>query len=131
MARGIARRPRTDAAGLPQWIRPQLTELVDAAPDGPEWLHEIKYDGYRMHSRLDPGAGKLLSRTRLSWTHKSPATAAAVTRRRAVEADGGPCEPADPATKGSCPQMSIIPTNTRTARSCPRCSSGCARSRRS
>jgi hypothetical protein len=30
---------------LPQWIRPQLTELVDVAPDGPQWLHEIKF-GY-------------------------------------------------------------------------------------
>src|SRR3954469_5278781 len=29
---------------------------VDAAPDGDGWLHEIKYDGYRMHARLDRGA---------------------------------------------------------------------------
>ncbi len=36
---------------LPQWIRPQLTELVDDAPEGEQWLHEIKYDGYRMHAR--------------------------------------------------------------------------------
>jgi bifunctional non-homologous end joining protein LigD len=28
--------------GLPQWIRPQLTQLVDAAPEGAEWLHEHK-----------------------------------------------------------------------------------------
>jgi hypothetical protein len=35
-------------------------ELVDAAPDGPGWLHEIKYDGYRMHARLDRGAVRLL-----------------------------------------------------------------------
>jgi hypothetical protein len=26
-------------AGLQEWIRPQMTELVDEAPDGPEWLH--------------------------------------------------------------------------------------------
>ena len=37
---------------LPEWIRPQLTELVDAAPEGPDWLNEIKFDGYRMHVRL-------------------------------------------------------------------------------
>jgi len=24
---------------LPQWVRPQLTELVDAAPEGDQWLH--------------------------------------------------------------------------------------------
>jgi hypothetical protein len=34
MARPVARRVRADAPALPQWIRPQLTELVDAAPDG-------------------------------------------------------------------------------------------------
>ena len=45
---------------------------VDVAPDGPDWLHEIKYDGYRMHARLDRGAVKLLTRTGLDWTHKYP-----------------------------------------------------------
>jgi ATP-dependent DNA ligase len=48
---------------LLDWIRPQLTELVDAAPHGDDWLHEIKYNGYRMHERLDRGAVKLLMRT--------------------------------------------------------------------
>jgi ATP-dependent DNA ligase len=48
MARGLARRAGVDPTALPEWIRPQLTELVDTAPDGPDWLHEIKYDGYRM-----------------------------------------------------------------------------------
>src|SRR5437762_9252505 len=92
MARAVARRPRAGTSGLPQWIRPQLTRLVDAAPDGPEWLHEIKFDGYRMHARLDRGAVRLLTRTGLDWTDKYPAIAAAVSslgapglsRRRAV-----------------------------------------------
>jgi bifunctional non-homologous end joining protein LigD len=78
MTRTTARRRRTDAAALPLWIRPQLTQLVDAAPDGPEWLHEIKFDGYRMHARLDRGAVRLLTRTGLDWTHKYPAITAAV-----------------------------------------------------
>jgi hypothetical protein len=51
------------AAALPQWVRPQLTELVDAAPEGDAWLHEIKFDGYRMHAQLDRGTAKLLTRT--------------------------------------------------------------------
>jgi hypothetical protein len=59
MARPLARRARAGKAGLPEWIRPQLTELVDQPPDGPEWLHEIKFDGYRMHARLDHGAVRL------------------------------------------------------------------------
>src|SRR6266478_2443535 len=93
MARPVTRRPATDAAGLPQWIRPQLTELVDAAPDGPEWLHEIKFDGYRIHARLDRGAVRLLTRTGLDWTHKYPAIAAAVASLGADQAylDGELC----------------------------------------
>ena len=58
---------------------PQLTQLVDTAPDGDQWLHEIKYDGYRMHARFDRGAVKRLTRTGLDWTHKYPAIAAAVS----------------------------------------------------
>ena len=64
MARPIAAR-RPEAASPPRWIRPQLTELVDAAPEGDQWLHEIKFDGYRIHARLDRGAVKLLTRTGL------------------------------------------------------------------
>jgi hypothetical protein len=65
MARSAARR---NAAALPQWIRPQLTQLVQEAPEGLEWLHEIKFDGYRMHARLDRGRVQLLTRNGLDWT---------------------------------------------------------------
>jgi DNA ligase D-like protein (predicted ligase) len=93
MARNIARGHRTDVAALPDWIPPQLTQLVDAAPDGDQWLHEIKYDGYRMHARLDRGAVKLLTRTGLDWTHKYPAIAKAVAELDARQAylDGELC----------------------------------------
>jgi ATP-dependent DNA ligase len=30
-------------------------QLVDAAPEGDQWLREIKYDSYRMHAWLEPG----------------------------------------------------------------------------
>jgi hypothetical protein len=87
--------PRTSTAlaALPSWIRPQLTQLVDAAPEGDQWLHEIKYDGYRMHARLDRGAVKLLTRTGLDWTHKYPAIAKAVAELDARQAylDGELC----------------------------------------
>src|SRR6266403_5131816 len=91
MARPVAR--RFPAAALPAWIPPQLTQLVDAAPDGDEWLHEIKFDGYRMHARLDRGAVKLLTRTGLDWTHKYPPIAAAVSALGARRAylDGELC----------------------------------------
>jgi ATP dependent DNA ligase domain len=93
MARGVARKPSAEKAGLPDWIPPQLTELVDAAPEGPPWLHEIKLDGYRMHARLDRGEVRLLTRTGLDSTHKYPAIAAAVGSlgARQVYLDGELC----------------------------------------
>jgi len=52
----------------PIWIKPQLTRLVDEAPNADRWLHEIKYDGYRMHARIDGGDIKLLTRTGTTWS---------------------------------------------------------------
>jgi ATP-dependent DNA ligase len=46
---------------------------------GLDWLREIKFDGYRMHARLDLGSVRLLTRTGLDWTHKYPAIAAAIS----------------------------------------------------
>ena len=80
-------------AALPEWIRPQLTQLVTAAPDGDQWLHEIKYDGFRMHARLDHGEVRLLTRNGLNWTGKYPQIAGAVSSLRARQAylDGELC----------------------------------------
>ena len=35
---------------LPDWVKPQFTKLLDQRPDGPEWLHESKFDGYLVFS---------------------------------------------------------------------------------
>ena len=78
MTRSLAGGRRAEATALPSWIKPQLTRLVDEPPEGPEWLHEIKFDGYRMHARLDRSAVRLLTRTGLDWTPKYPTIAAAV-----------------------------------------------------
>lgn len=63
----------------PKWIKPQLTRLVDEAPAGSDWLHEIKYDGYRMHARIDGGKIQLLTRTGLDWSHRYQRTIQALT----------------------------------------------------
>ena len=42
-------------AKLPATLSPQLATLVDACPSGDRWLHEVKYDGYRMVCRVDRG----------------------------------------------------------------------------
>jgi ATP-dependent DNA ligase len=93
VARPLARRRRAEATALPAWTKPQLTKLVDQPPEGPEWLHEIKFDGYRMHARLDRGVVRLLSRTGLDWTPKYPAIAAAIASLPAGQAylDGELC----------------------------------------
>jgi bifunctional non-homologous end joining protein LigD len=93
MRQPVARRPGSGAAALPQWVRPQLTQLVKEAPDGDQWLHEIKYDGYRMHARLDHGEARLLTRNGLNWTAKYPQIARAVAALPARQAylDGELC----------------------------------------
>jgi bifunctional non-homologous end joining protein LigD len=62
----------------PTWIKPQLAKLVDKAPDGSDWLHEIKFDGYRMHARFDAGSVQILTRRGNNWTDKYPAIAKAI-----------------------------------------------------
>ncbi len=68
-------RRRDEPATLPIWVKPQLAALVKEAPDGPGWLHEIKFDGYRMHARLDAGRLQILTRRGNDWTPKDPAIA--------------------------------------------------------
>ena len=81
--------PKTrSAAALPTWIKPELAALVKKAPDGPDWLHEIKLDGYRIHARLhrsatqsgalDAGRVKILTRRGHDWTDKYPSLAKAL-----------------------------------------------------
>ena len=53
---------------LPDFIPPELATLVDNAPTGEGWLHEIKLDGYRTVARIERGQIRLLTRTGLDWT---------------------------------------------------------------
>jgi bifunctional non-homologous end joining protein LigD len=79
MSATIPTRRRAELASSPAWIKPQLAKLVDNAPDGPDWLHEIKFDGYRMHARLDRGRVQILTRRGNDWTDKYPAIAKAIS----------------------------------------------------
>src|SRR5258708_37006168 len=86
-------RQNIDRASLPTRIKPQLAVLVKEAPDGPDWLHEIKLDGYRMHARLDAGRVQILTRRGNIWTGKYPAMAGDIARLPATRAylDGELC----------------------------------------
>ena len=55
---------------LPGFIEPALASLAEGAPLGDRWLHEVKFDGYRLLARLDRGRVKLLTRSGLDWTTK-------------------------------------------------------------
>ena len=58
-------------AELPETLTPQLATLVDAPPSSPEdWLFEIKFDGYRILTRVDGADIRLVTRNGNDWTHK-------------------------------------------------------------
>src|SRR6185312_3497870 len=59
---------------------------AEVAPRGDEWLHEIKFDGYRMLAYLDSGKVVLRSRKDLDWTAKFPEIAATLSRLALGEA---------------------------------------------
>ena len=63
---------------LPAFVPPCLATLGDKPPDSDTWVHEIKFDGYRIQARLDRGKVKLLTRKGLDWTQKFPTIASAV-----------------------------------------------------
>jgi bifunctional non-homologous end joining protein LigD len=65
-------------APLPAFIKPCLATLAEKAPDRDNWIHEIKFDGYRIQARLDRGKIKLLTRRGLNWTKKFPTIAEAI-----------------------------------------------------
>jgi bifunctional non-homologous end joining protein LigD len=55
---------------LPPFVEPALTKLHPKAPAGKAWLHEIKYDGYRIQARIEAGRVKLLTRSGLDWSKR-------------------------------------------------------------
>jgi bifunctional non-homologous end joining protein LigD len=65
---------------LPAFVAPALATLSDKAPELGTWVHEIKFDGYRIQARLDGGEVKLLTRKGLDWTRKFPALANALAK---------------------------------------------------
>ncbi|MFC7052100.1 DNA ligase D [Hansschlegelia quercus] len=55
---------------LASFVEPQLASLSPKAPAGARWLHEIKFDGYRLIVRIEAGRVKMLTRSGLDWTTK-------------------------------------------------------------
>jgi bifunctional non-homologous end joining protein LigD len=75
-------------ARMPDFIEPTLATLKPKAPAGARWVHEIKFDGYRLQARISGGKVKLLTRSGLDWTGKFgeevPAALGALPAREAI-----------------------------------------------
>jgi bifunctional non-homologous end joining protein LigD len=61
---------RSSSPEMPGFIKPQLATLKAKAPVGPQWIHEIKYDGYRLQLHVNDGSSKVYTRTGLDWTKR-------------------------------------------------------------
>ena len=57
-------------AAMPDFVPPQLATLAKDPPTGDEWLHELKFDGYRMLCHLSKGKAKFWSRNAKDWTER-------------------------------------------------------------
>jgi ATP-dependent DNA ligase len=55
---------------MPGFIRPQLATLKSKAPKGDQWLHEIKFDGYRVQIHINKGKRQVYTRNGLDWTKR-------------------------------------------------------------
>ncbi|HEY6418133.1 MAG TPA: DNA ligase D [Candidatus Binataceae bacterium] len=64
---------------MPEFVAPQLCRPVERPPSGAGWVHEIKFDGYRMQLRVEHGRATLKTRKGLDWTSKFPAIAHAAS----------------------------------------------------
>jgi DNA ligase D-like protein (predicted ligase) len=70
---------------IPQY-RPQLARLVKEAPDDDRWVHELKYDGYRIGCRIERGKATLISRNGKDWTAAFPEVREAAERLKVRQA---------------------------------------------
>ena len=96
MSTGLRRKPRNlDGSAIASIIAnepfsPELTKLVQQAPAGDAWLHEVKWDGYRIVATIVDGKVRLWSRNGIEWTDKVPELAKAVAslKLRSAQLDG-------------------------------------------
>jgi bifunctional non-homologous end joining protein LigD len=69
-AKKTSRTKRATDGDMPAFVPPQLCTSVERPPTGGDWVHEIKFDGYRIQMRVENGAVTLKTRKGLDWTAK-------------------------------------------------------------
>jgi bifunctional non-homologous end joining protein LigD len=73
--------PRARKGALPSGaFEAQLAKLGEAPPEGDQWLHEFKWDGYRILTTINSGEVRLWSRNAIEWTDKLPAIVKAIDK---------------------------------------------------
>ncbi|MFL6201040.1 MAG: DNA ligase D [Thermoanaerobaculia bacterium] len=71
---------------LPGKVAPQLATLVSDPPRGEEWIHELKFDGYRVLCELEEGKVRIITRNGKDWTDRFGSVAEAIAALPAKEA---------------------------------------------
>jgi len=89
-AKGPAAHKRSKSA-MPDFLAPQLCQTLARPPSGDGWIHEIKFDGYRIQMRVEDGDVTLNTRKGLDWTAKWPAIAASASSLPNAIIDGEIC----------------------------------------
>ncbi len=74
----LATIPGAVEAPMPDHVDVELATLVKGVPEGDQWLHEVKYDGYRILGRIEGGRARLVSRNNKDWTDKFSLVAEAI-----------------------------------------------------
>lgn len=60
------------SSATPDFFKPELARLRESPPAGDDWLHEVKWDGYRILTTIADGSVRLWSRNALPWNDKLP-----------------------------------------------------------
>ena len=76
------------AQAMPRFIEPQLCTLLERPPASADWVHEVKFDGYRVQVRVEGGSAVLRTRKGLDWTDRFPEIARAAGRLADCIVDG-------------------------------------------
>ncbi len=69
-----------------RFIRPQLATSVDQPPQGENWIHEIKHDGYRSQVLIEHGRVRALTRNGHDWTDRYTSIVAAAANLKCKSA---------------------------------------------
>ena len=75
--KAVAKKP---TGKMPPFRAPQLATLVDHVPSGSNWIHEVKYDGYRTLIAVGDGKAKAYTRTGLDWSERFASVVAAAAK---------------------------------------------------